>query len=160
MQPGLVLLGERGAGMPVENYLQFLRNRAKYPEELYNDWAFHITIPLFRPSINAMQHPFLKLSGLYEPYTGISLAFNPYNINSLFFEPATTVTSSRYGMIDQVLKLIIAEKGNLSRWSFGLSRSNFAALTYLQEHTLEEASRDRSISSYLLNKMLERKTVD
>ena len=160
VQPGLVLLGERGAGMPVENYLQFLRNRAKYPEELYNDWAFHITIPLFRPSINAMQHPFLKLSGLYEPYTGISLAFNPYNINSLFFEPATTVTSSRYGMIDQVLKLIIAEKGNLSRWSFGLSRSNFAALTYLQEHTLEEASRDRSISSYLLNKMLERKTVD
>ena len=158
VQPGLVFLGERGAGMFIENYPMYLRNKEKYGD-LWTDCSY-IKQPFFMVWNHVRQHPFLQLFSLYEPYTNISEIFNPYNIRSLFFEPAVTITSSRYGMIDQALKLIVANKGRLSRNTGGLGESDVEAFTYLQEHTLEEASHDRNVSSYLLNKMLYLKTID
>jgi len=87
----------------------------------------------------------------------------PFNCLSLFVEPTVTLVSDHYGVVDRVLKHFLINQGgkyNLSSRTADLTLSDVAALTYLQNHTLEEALKDVDLSPYVLQKIIDFKATD
>ena len=160
VQPGMVLLGERGMGMEMDAYTFFSKKNAKQEEELMHlmRGANFITTLLFnQASINNTNNPFLERLNFQRTYTSPTRVLYPYCCQSLFLEPTVTITSSRYWTLNRVLKRFITKKrdydSNVAR-TIVIENSDIAAYTYLQDHTLEEATRNRNISPYVMQKMV------
>ena len=160
VQPGMVLLGERGMGMEMGVYTFFSRKGAEQEDESIRlmRGANSITALFFpKTSIQNTNNPFLERLNFHKAYTNPSRILYPYCCLSLFLEPTATINSPRYGTIDRVLKQFIAKRGN---YDSNISRtiltenSDIAAYTHLQDHTLEEAIQDRNISPYVLQEMV------
>ena len=166
IQPGMILLGERGMGMDMDAYTFFLKQDAKQTEELVRlvMGSRFMTTPLFKQAkIKNMNNPFLAKFNS-EAYTSYAWMLYPYCSLPLFLEPAVTITSSRYWTIDRVLKQFIAKGKDYSTKSYSRIRkeiitdnSDLAAHFYLQNHSLEEAVQDPSVSPYVLQKMMDLK---
>ena len=162
IQPGMVLLGERGMGMNMDAYTYFLKKDTKEAEELIGliMGSRFITTPFLRQaSVRNMNNPFLER---FNPksYMSRSTVIYPYCSLALFLEPAVTITSSRYWTIDRILKRFIAKgENNSSRLARTMiaNNSDLIAHVYLQDHSLEEAMQDPNISPYILQKMVDLK---
>ncbi|WP_018337343.1 ABC transporter permease [Butyricimonas synergistica] len=168
IQPGMVLLGERGVGMDMSAYTYFLKKDEKQAEESIRliMGARFVTIPfLSQTSAKNMSNPFWERLNP-KAYTSRSAIIYPYCCLPLFLEPSVTITSSRYWTIDRILKQFIAKGKDYSTKSYSrikreiiTDNSDLAAHFYLQDHTLEEAAQDPSVSPYVLQKMVDLKMV-
>ncbi|WP_059026394.1 ABC transporter permease [Gabonibacter massiliensis] len=163
VQPGMVLLGERGIGMNMNAYAFFSRKNAKQEEEAIRliRGSFLITNPFLDPSsLSNANNPFLERLNLKKARLSPSFVLNPYCCLPMFTEPAVTIVSSRYRTIDRILKQFIAKGEHYPKAAntIIIYNSDLAAHVYLQDHTLEEALQDRSIPSYVLQQMMALKT--
>jgi len=160
VQPGLILWGERGIAMPCEYVFCRLAQLTKKDLEKLHESLGRLVYPLFtKRRYRFWQNPFLSKFQLYEAETGIDWEPDPFNGTWLIKEPSITITSNRYGAIDQILKLLLSKDfRNINKSD--LDYYELDALTYLQNATLEEALQDRTIRPLVLDEIIELKTLD
>jgi len=155
VQPGIILTGERGMGMSIYYSSAKLRPLLK---------IMNLEKTLFESFFSENKHcdtrnPFTQKIH-FDPTIKITHP-NPFYARPLFLKPTTTLVSSRYKGIDRVLKRCWENLQNQAiQPPKQLQQSEFLAAIYLQEHSLEEALEDQTISPKVLQCILDMKAWD
>jgi len=155
VQPGMLFTGEHGMGMYIPKYNYSNPSLPKEKDAL--KWV--VTAPFSIRYLSKISNSFLYSLKLYEPYTGSTVSTNPYNALTLFAEPSMTLS---HPAADLMLKFFMIQQGgktdNLLKEQ--LHNSRLRAYTYLQNHRLNEALQDETLSSNVLQHIIDFETRD